>query len=94
MKTLKNAKQKNVLVNCDYYTIDEINDYLDQHVFFRFNKKFEVSYDNITSYTFEGRTVRLFLENVKELNVIYNRGYQCYTNVAVLNNGTIIYVNL
>ena len=38
MKTLKNAKQKNVLVNCDYYTIDEINEYLDQHVFFRFNK--------------------------------------------------------
>ena len=94
MKILKNATQKNVLVNCDYYTMDEINSYLDEHVFFKFNEKIEASYEHIESYAFEDRTVRLFLEDVKELKVIYNREYQCYTNVAVLNNGTNIYVDL
>ena len=32
----------------------------------------------------------MFLEDVNELKVIYNREFQCYTNVAVLNNGTNI----
>ena len=94
MKVLKRAEQKNVLVNRDYYTIDEINCYLDEHIFFTFNEKLEVSYEHITSYTLEDRTVRLFLEDVTELKVIYNREFQCYTNVAVLNNGTNIYVEL
>ena len=94
MKTLKNATQKNVLVDCDYYTIDEINGYLDQHVLFTFNEKIEESYNHITYDVFEDRKVRLFLENVKELKVVYNREYQCYTNVAVLNDGKNIFVSL
>ena len=94
MKTLKKAEQKNVLVNRDYYTIDEINDYLDEHIFFTFNKKLGFSYEHITPYALEYRSVRLFLEDVKELKVIYNREFQCYTNVAVLNNGISIYVEL
>lgn len=94
MKTLKNATQKNVLVDCDYYTIGEINGYLDKHVFFTLNEKHETSYDHITSYTHECREVRLFLEDVKELKVIYNREYECYATVAVLNDGTNIFVTL
>ena len=94
MKVLKRAEQKNVLVNRDYYTIDEINCYLDAHIFFTFNEKFEASYEHITSYALEDRTVRLFLEDVNELKVIYNRELQWYTNVAVLNNGKNIYVEL
>ena len=94
MKVLKRAEQKNVLVNRDYYTIDEINYYLDKHTFFTFNEKIEVSYEHISSYALVDRTVRLFLEDVTELKVIYNKEFQCYTNVAVLNNGTNIYVEL
>ena len=94
MKTLKNATQKNVLVNCDYYTLDEINSYLDEHVFFKFDEKFDVSYEHLTSYVFGDRTVRLSLDDVKELKVIYNKEYQFYTAVAILNNGTNIYVSL
>ena len=94
MKTLKNATQKNVLVNCDYYTLDEINSYLDEHVFFTFDEKFDVSYERLTSYVFGNRTVRLSLDDVKELKVIYNKEYQFYTTVAILNNGTNIYVSL
>ena len=94
MKVLKRAEQKNVLVNRDYYTIDDINGYLDKHIFFTFNEKLDVSYEHISSYALEDRTVRLFLEDVTELKVIYNREFKCYTNVAVLNNGTNIYVEL
>lgn len=94
MKVLKRAEQKNVLVNCDYYTIDDINSYLDEHIFFTFNEKLEVSYEHITLCPLDDRTVRLFLEDVKELKVIYNMEFQCYTNVAVLDNGTNIYVEL
>lgn len=43
MKVLKSATQKNVLVNRDYYTIDEINCYLDEHIFFTFNENLEIS---------------------------------------------------
>ena len=90
MKVLKNAKQKNVVVCRDFYTIEEINKYLDSHVFFTLTKNFEVSYEQVTSST----EVRLFLKNVKELKVIYDREFQCYTNVAVLNDGTNIYIEL
>ena len=41
MKTLKKAEQKNVLVNRDYYTIDEINDYLDEHIFLHLIKNLD-----------------------------------------------------
>ena len=92
MKTLKNATQKNVLVNCEFYTMNEINDYLDERVFFTLNKDFQVSYEHV-SYN-SNEKVRISLHDVKELKVIYNREYQCYTNVAVLNNGTNIYVTL
>ena len=94
MNVLKNAKQKNVVVSRDFYTIEEINKYLVSHVFFTLTKKFEVSYEQVTSSILESREVRLFLNNVKELKVIYDREFQCYTNVAVLNDGTNIYIEL
>ena len=94
MKVLKSATQKNVLVNRDYYTVDEINGYLDARIFFTFNEKIDISYEHVTSYAGEDKIVRLFLKDVKELKVIYDREYQCYTNVAVLNDGTNIYVTL
>ena len=92
MKTLNNATQKNVLVNCEFYTMNEINDYLDERVFFTLNKDFQVSYEHV-SYT-SNEKVRISLHDVKELKVIYNREYQCYTNVAVLNDGKSIFVTL
>ena len=94
MKVLKNAKQKNVVVYREFYTIEEINKYLDSHVFFTLNEKFEASYEHVTSSILEGREVRIFLKNVKELKVIYDREFQCYINVAVLNNGNNIYIEL
>ena len=92
MKTLKNATQKNVLVNCEFYTMNEINAYLDEHVFFTLNEDFQVSYEHVSYVSNE--KVRISLHDVKELKVIYNRECQCYTNVAVLNDGKNIFVTL
>ena len=38
--------------------------------------------------------VRISLDDVKELKVIYDRECQSYTTVAVLNDGTNIFVTL
>ena len=94
MKTLKNATQKNVLVNCEFYTMNEINAYLDEHVFFTLNEDIQVSYEHVSYVSMEDVNVRISLDDVKELKVIYNREYQSYTNVAVLNDGTNIFVTL
>ena len=92
MKTLKNTPQKNLLVNCGFYTITEINAYLDEHVFFRLNEDFQLSYEHVPYFL--KVKVRISLDDVKELKVVYNIEYQCYTNVAVLNDGKYIFVTL
>lgn len=46
-----------------------------------------INYSNIDN-------VRLFLNKVNELKVIYNKEIECYATVAVLNDGNYIYVRL
>ena len=89
MKVLKSATQKNVLIDCVWYTTEEVNDFLDKHIMFTFDNDFKVSYEHI-NYT----DVRLFLNKVKELKVIYDRVYECYSTVAVLYDGSYIHVRL
>ena len=92
MKVLKNATQKNVLVDGRWYTVAEINELLDKHILFKFDDYFNESYEHI-KYSYIG-DVRLFLNKVKELKVIYNREMECYATVAVLNDDNYIYVSL
>lgn len=92
MKVLKSATQKNVLVNYDWYTVNEINELLDKHIVFTIDDNFKESYEHV-NYS-DIKEVRLFLDNVKELKVIYDRGYECYTTVAVLNDDKYIHVSL
>ena len=92
MKVLKSAKQKNVLVDYGFYTVNEINDLLDKHILFTIDDDFKESYEHV-NYT-DVKNVRLFLNKVKELKVIYNREIECYATVAVLDNGNYIYVRL
>ena len=92
MKVLKRAKQKNVLVDYGWYTVNEINELLDKHILFTLDDDFKESYEHV-NYT-DVKNVRLFLNKVKELKVIYNRVMECYTTVAVLDNGNYIYVRL
>ena len=92
MKTLKSAKQKNVLVDGGYYTVSEINELLDKHILFKFDDDFKESYEHVNYSDIDN--VRLFLNEVKELKVIYNHEMECYSTVAVLNDGNYIYVRL
>lgn len=92
MKILKSAKQKNVLVDGGWYTVDEINELLDKHILFTFDIDFNVSYEHINFSDIDN--VRLFLDKVIELKVIYNKEIECYATVAVLNDGNYIYVRL
>ena len=92
MKILKSAKQKNVLVDDGWYTVNEINEFLDKHILFTFDDDFNVSYEHV-NYS-DVKNVRLFLNKVKELKVIYNQEMCCYSTVAVLNDGSYIYVRL
>ena len=59
---------------------------------FKFDDDFKESYEHI-NYS-DIANVRLFLNNVKELKVIYNREMECYATVAVLNDDNYIYVRL
>lgn len=92
MKILKSAKQKNVLVDGEYYTVTEINELLDKHILFTLDKDFKVSHEHIDRSGIDN--VRLFLNKVNELKVIYNKEIECYATVAVLNDGNYIYVRL
>ena len=92
MKVLKSATQKNVLVDYSWYTVNEINEFLDKHILFTLGDDFKESYEHV-NYS-NVKNVRLFLNKVKELKVIYNREMGCYSTVAVLNDGNYIYVSL
>lgn len=92
MKVLKSAKQKNVLVDYEWYTVNEINEFLDKHILFTLDDNFKVSYEHV-NYS-DVKNVRLFLNKVKELKVIYNQEMWCYSTVAVMNDGNYIYVRL
>ena len=92
MKVLKSATQKNVLVDYGWYTVNEINEFLDKHILFTLDDDFNASYEHV-NYS-DVKNVRLFLNKVKELKVIYNREMKCYATVAVLNDGNYIYVKL
>lgn len=92
MKVLKSAKQKNVLVDCGLYTVNEINEFLDKHILFTFDDDFKASYEHVNNSNV--KNVRLFLNKVRELKVIYNREMECYATVAVLDDGSYIYVSL
>ena len=92
MKVLKSATQKNVSVDGGWYTVNEINELLDKHILFTFDDSFNESYEHINITNID--EVRLFLNKVKELKVIYNKEMGCYATVAVLNDGSYIYVRL
>ena len=92
MKTLKSAKQKNILVDGAWYTVDKINELLDKHILFTLNVDFKVSYEHINYSDIDN--LRLSLNEVNELKVIYNKEMECYATVAVLNDGNYIYVRL
>ena len=82
MKTLKNATQKNAIVNPDYLTVAQINELLRHHTLFYFDG-LEISYDEVNNYNVSDFTFRIALSRTKELKVIYSKEYECYLTVAI-----------
>lgn len=82
MKILKKAEQKNFLVNRAYYTDNELENLFNNgYLFF------------ITVDDSDNKDYRISQQHIKEIKVILDE-YGFYTNVAVLNIGTEIYVEL
>ena len=91
MKTLKKASQKNVLLDKDFYTEDEIKLLMDRGIVWNLDKdndyKCSFNYDNLNVMNLD---LRIDCTNA-ELKVICKDGY--YTNVLIKND-EIYYVLL
>lgn len=84
MKTLKNAKQKNVILNRDYYTTQNLCDLLKERCLFYFDG-LEIKFDEVNYFNVNDYVYRVPLSIVKELKVIYSKEYECYLTIAVFN---------
>ena len=95
MKILKKAQQKNIEVNIDFYSINEVNKLLNRKLIFYLDNEFNECYNNVTDIEyFENLyTFRIFTSKLKELKVVLNDdGY--YTTIAITNDDEKIYVKI
>ena len=92
MKILKKAQQKNIEVNTDFYSINEVNKLLDRKLIFYLDNEFNECYNNVTDIDFLENiyTFRIFTSKLKELKVILEDGY--YKTIAITNDNEKIYV--
>lgn len=107
MKTLKRAEQKNVAIDTEMYTLEEVKQIMNdfQCFFSIYNEEEHKSeyyysgsaYEKMCGYCFlsDPEPVRLFItDQVKELKVIYEYNFGFYQTVAVMNDNSMIYVKL
>lgn len=80
MKVLRRAEQRNVIVDKDWYTEEEIN------MFKLADYCFTLINDN--------NNLRIDLSYADKLEVVYDKNYGAYTNEVVMNGGTRIRVLL
>lgn len=93
MKVRKNGEQKNVIINNYMYNEAEIKRLLGLKIicWFDFSNK-----DNYKQYTYNGisETYRLFVNDLKEIKVIYHKEAGEYTTVGIDEKGTVYYITL
>lgn len=75
MKVLKKAVQKNVVVNMDFLNMEQ-QDNLLRRKFMTFISDFDLS-------------VHLYLDYVCELKVVYNKEFDMYVTVAVIDDSYV-----
>ena len=95
MKILKDAKQKNVELNKDYYNEEEIRKLLENETIFYIDDSFECSNntDVMLRWIDEDVVFRISTTRIVELKVIVDdEGY--YTTVAIDNDDNKYYVTL
>lgn len=80
MKIIKRAKQKNIVVDKDAYTVQEINAMLRTHTICYFDDEFNECYNEQGLLEYDKKEYRVFTENLKSINVELNQYgyYQVY----------------
>lgn len=92
MKILKKAEQKNVRVNKDYYTLVQLNELLNNNVFY-FDDEYNSCKDPLDLVTVVDTVLRIYTEDINRLEVVLDE-YGTYTTAAYMKNGNRIYVEL
>lgn len=93
MKVLKNATQKNVILDRDYYTTNQLCDMLHLEEIFYIDSEYNVSHNCMRAFD-DTECFRVSLNMVNELKVVYNKEFENYETVAVMKNGEILHVIL
>lgn len=91
MKVLKRANQKNVLLNRDAYTCDQVNKLLDSKTVFYFANYSDEFYKRVDYYEFNRTEFRVFLEDDDRLEVKLDE-YGHYENVLIRKDGTTLHI--
>lgn len=96
MKVLKNAEQKNVILDNDFYSWQQLRDMLLQEKIWYFDSDLRTSYDSSLIYwnEYHEKEFRVYLDLVEEIKVVYNKEWGFYENVAILKDGTKLHVKL
>lgn len=107
MKVLKRAEQKNVGLDMEMYSPEGLQWIMNTYncFFYIYNEdthetKYYHYWDEYDHYCYslwntEDRVpVRIFLDQVQELKVIYHKEYGFYTTVAIMYDGEEVFVKL
>ena len=95
MLTRKNSVQKNVTVDMSMYTRKEIEELLNVHVVCWFDEKLNQHYEMPEWWKYDKTIFSVFLEDTKEIKVVYNKESGFYYTVVVLkSNDREIYIDL
>lgn len=93
MKIKKNAKQKNFIVDKDFYAEYDLLSMSQKKIIFCLDEFYNIRFiTNIRQV--ENSCFRIFADDCKEVKVVYNYSFGCYQTVVVTNNNQIIYVSL
>lgn len=93
MKIRKSAKQKNFIINKDFYTEDELLLMAREKTIFCLDELYDIRY--ITNiYQVKGCCFRIFADMCKEVKVVYNKTSGYYDTVVVTENDQLIHICL
>lgn len=93
MKIIKNAEQKNFIINNDYYADGELLTMAREKIIFCIDEFFDIRY--ITNiHQVEGTCFRIFADMCKEVKVVYDNSFGVYDTVVITENDQLIHICL
>ena len=92
MKILKSAKQKNVRLDTEFYNEYDITNLLLNRTIWYFDDDYNVSYNECDNIVKPANEYRIFTELIDRLEVEYDKKWEFYVTVAILKDGSKLYV--